>query len=97
MSVRQFKLIAIAITGFRHHQYAPRDFEILCDGVVARKVKKATYADNVLRVAFPRTQCRALELKITGYYAASPAVRELEIYDLDPKAISGGDRQAAPP
>ncbi len=29
------------------------------------------------------TTCTAVELKITGYYGASPGIRELEIYGLE--------------
>jgi hypothetical protein len=28
----------------------------------------------------PATPCSAVELRITGYYGSSPAIRELEIY-----------------
>ena len=40
----------------------------------------ARYEDNFLVVTFPEATCRALELKITGYYGASPGIRELGIY-----------------
>ena len=70
----------LRIVGFQHHQYAPRDFEILGDGKVIKKVEGAQYDNNSLRVILPETLCRSVELRITGYYGASPAIRELEIY-----------------
>ena len=33
-----------------------------------------------LVVNLPKTVCRSVELRITGYYETSPAIRELEIY-----------------
>ncbi len=72
---------AISILGHQHHNYAPKDFEILCDDKVVEAVRGAIYHDNELVVFFPRTRCGSLELKITGYYGRSPAVRELGIYD----------------
>jgi hypothetical protein len=37
----------------------------------------------VLTVSLPPTRCTAVDLKITGYYGGSPAIRELEIYGPD--------------
>jgi hypothetical protein len=31
-------------------------------------------------VDLPPTECRAIELKITGYYGQSPAIRELGLF-----------------
>ena len=70
---------------YHHHQYAPRDFEIICDGKVITTVKNARYTNNFLVVRFDKTQCNSLELKITGRYGPSPAIRELEVYDLGGK------------
>lgn len=76
---------AIGLMAFHHHQYAARDFEIICDGKVITTVKNARYTNNFLVVRFAKTQCRSLELKITGRYGPSPAIRELEVYNLDGK------------
>ncbi|MGD8240537.1 MAG: HEAT repeat domain-containing protein, partial [Armatimonadota bacterium] len=72
---------AIRITGYRHHAYAPRDFEVLCDEKLVKTVEEAWYEGNRFAVTFPATQCTSLELKITGYYGASPAIRELEVFN----------------
>jgi hypothetical protein len=74
------KVASIRIQGFMQHEYAPKDFEIICDGKVVKKVEDAQYTDNWLSVGFPACDCSTLELKITRYYAASPAIRELQIY-----------------
>lgn len=70
----------IRILGYGHHNYAPRDFEVICDGKVVKKVEGAEYKENVLMLALPPTECSTVELKITGYYSRSPAIRELGIY-----------------
>ena len=75
---------AISILGYQHHSYAPKDFEILCDGRTVKTVRGARYDANQLVVTFPAVHCKTLELKITGCYGASPAIRELEIYHVDP-------------
>ena len=71
---------AISIVGFAQHSFSPKDFEILCDGKVVKKITGARYKSNLLAVEFPATQCKTLELKITGYYGKSPGIRELEIF-----------------
>jgi len=74
------KIAALSITGWAHHNFAPRDFEVLCDGKVVKKVEGAQYDDNFLIVGFDPVSATTVELKITGYYGGSPAVRELGIY-----------------
>ncbi len=74
---------ALRITGWSHHDFAPRDFDLLFDGREIRKVRNAVYRENRLWVLVPRTSCRTVELRITGYYGLSPAIRELEIFNLD--------------
>jgi len=71
---------AISIMGFQHHGYAPRDFDIVCDGKTVKKVLDAGYKDNLLRVDIPTTTFNSLELRITRSYGPSPAIRELEVY-----------------
>ncbi len=92
------KVAAIRITGFKHHSYAPKDFDILCDRKVIKTIRDAQYQNNSLTVVFPETACRALELKITGYYGASPGIRELEVYGIEAtnqkRARKIGDRLA---
>ncbi len=75
---------AVSIRGHAYRSYSPRDFDILCDDKVVRSVRNAEYAQDTNEVffAFPRTKCKALELRITGCYGGSPGIRELEIYDV---------------
>jgi len=72
---------AISIVGYAHHNFSPKDFKVLCDDKAVATVTAATYVNNRLIVALPRTRCASVELEITGYYGGSPAVRELEIYN----------------
>lgn len=74
---------ALSIIGWRHHDFAPKDFEVLLDGVTVQTKRNAVYLDNRLWIFLSKTPCRTVELKITGYYGRSPAIRELEIFDLD--------------
>jgi HEAT repeat protein len=74
------KVAAISILGYAHHNYAPKDFEIVCDGRVVKKVENAQYDDNFLLLRLDEVTCTSVELKITGYYGNSPAIRELGIY-----------------
>ena len=80
---------AINIIAYTHHDYSPKDFQILCDGKVVKTVRNAKYADAKLIVAFGQVRCKTVELKITGYYGQSPAIRELEIYNVDPSGKDG--------
>ena len=72
---------AISILGHRHHDYAPKDFEVVCDGQAVTSVQNAQYTENLLFVGFPKVSCKTLQLRITGYYGQSPAIRELGIYN----------------
>jgi len=74
------KVAAIGIQGYDHHDFAPKDFEILCDGKLIKKVDNAQYDNNTLLIGFDETTCTTVELKITGSYGGSPAIRELGIY-----------------
>jgi type 1 glutamine amidotransferase/HEAT repeat protein len=74
------RVVFLRILGWAQENYAPKDFEVLCDGKPVRKVAGARYQNNWLTVELPSTRCANLELKITGYYSGSPAIRELEIY-----------------
>ncbi len=76
------RVSALSITGWQHHDHAARSFAILCDGKKVGKVSDAQYRDNRLVIAFPAGICRTVELAIDECYGRSPAVRELEIYDL---------------
>jgi hypothetical protein len=73
------KIVGIRILGFEHHNFAPKDFDVCCDDAVVKEVRGATYENNRLRLMLPVSQGRSVELKITGYYGGSPAIRELEI------------------
>ena len=67
--------------GFQQHSYAPKDFEVLCDAKVVKKITDAQYSNNWLTVEFAPVGCDTVELRITGYYGQSPAIRELEIFE----------------
>jgi len=71
--------------GYQQQNYAPKDFEVLCDDKVVKKIPDAQYTDNLLTIALPPTTCTTVELRITGYYGKSPAIRELEIYGKSPE------------
>ncbi|MFQ5806783.1 MAG: DUF6807 family protein [Phycisphaerae bacterium] len=71
---------AITITGYRHHDHAPRGFLVVCDERQIAEIQDATYSNNYLAITFPETLCTTLELVITAYYGRSPAIRELGIY-----------------
>lgn len=71
---------ALRITGYQQHEYAPRDFTILCDGRTVLEVADAEYDNNQFAVQFPATRCQTLTLRIHGYYGLSPAIRELEVF-----------------
>lgn len=74
------RVSALSITGWRHHDHAARDFAIVCDGKQIGTVENALYTNNRLMIGFPTTTCTTLELAIDGYYGASPAIRELEVF-----------------
>ncbi len=75
------KIAALSILGYQHHQYAPKDFEVLCDGKMVKTVANAQYDDNFLVISLGEgVMCKDVELKITGYYGNSPAIRELGLY-----------------
>ncbi len=90
-------IAAVGIQGWAQHQFAPKDFEVLADGNVIKKVENARYQDNLLFLPITETACRTVELKITGYYGGSPAIRELGLFrriaapmavDLSPSATT---------
>ena len=74
------KIAFVRIVAFQQHSYAPRDFEILSDGKLLKKVEAAQYLNNSFRVDLPETLSRGVVLRITSSYGPSPAIRELEIY-----------------
>jgi hypothetical protein len=71
----------IRIMGYEQQNFSPKDFSILCDGKVLKEAKDAAYTNNILLLEFPKTTCKKLQLKITGCYGKSPAIRELEVFD----------------
>ena len=83
---------AINIQGHAYHSYCPKDFDILCDGVVVQTVRNAEYdkESNEVLVRFPMTNCTSLELRITGNYGGSPGIRELEVYKIPSLNTSTG-------
>lgn len=95
------KICAIAIMGWAQHDFAPKDFEVLCDDKSVKKVENAQYDRNILQVPLDETICQSIELKITGYYGRSPAIRELGIFSREPhpnmpKPMSAAAAPSAP-
>ena len=70
----------LRILGFQHHNFAPKDFEVIGDGKLLKAVKNAEYENNLLTLDLPPTEVATVELKITGYYSQSPAIRELGLF-----------------
>jgi HEAT repeat protein len=78
---RPEKIAAVSILGYEHHDYAPKDFEVLCDSKVVKKVENAQYDNNSLLLGLGgEVTCTTVEFRITGCYGRSPAIRELGIY-----------------
>ena len=80
------KIAALAIMGWGQHDFAPKDFEVLCDGKSVKKVENAQYDRSILHLPIDEIACQSVELKITGYYGRSPAIRELGIFSREPHA-----------
>lgn len=78
---RKARLGALRIVGWKHHEFAPRDFEVFCDATLARKVADAAYRSNCLVLDLGGAECQSVELRISRAYGASPAIRELELYE----------------
>lgn len=74
------RVSAVSLNGYAQHSYAAKTFDVLCDDKSVKRVENARYDENLLVVRFPAVTCRRVELRITGYYGRSPAVRELGIY-----------------
>lgn len=77
---RPERIVAISLMGYEHHRFAPKDFELLGDGQTVKKIENAQYEDNLLVVKLDEVTCTTVELRITGYYGGSPAIRELGLY-----------------
>ncbi|MDP6633860.1 MAG: hypothetical protein QGG42_03100 [Phycisphaerae bacterium] len=75
-------LNAISIVGWKHNDFSPRDFKIVCDGKVIASVVGLMYNANSASMNIPQTECTTFELRITGSYGGSPAIRELGIYNV---------------
>ena len=71
----------LRIVGWGHHDFAPKDFDVLCDSKTVKQIRNAQYKSNCLTFEIEPTACSQLQLRITGYYGNSPAVRELEVFD----------------
>ena len=77
---RPTRISAMSLVGWAHHDFAPRGFEILCDGKSIGRIEDARYRKNRLILALPPTECKTLELHITATYGDSPAIREFGVY-----------------
>jgi hypothetical protein len=73
---------AMRLTGWAQHDFAPRSFSIVVDGKTIGTVRDASYRGNAFQFRLPRTTFRSIELVITAAHGGSPAIRELELYDL---------------
>jgi hypothetical protein len=73
---------AISIVGWKHYDFAPRDFEIVCDGKVIASAVGLKYVKNYAAMNIPQTECETFELRITGSYGGSPGIRELGIFNV---------------
>lgn len=75
---------AIAIIGYEHCNYAPKDFIVIGDGHEIVMIKDAKYINNFLYVPLPHIlNCTELIFKITGYYGGSPAIREVLVLGIE--------------
>ncbi|MDF7824839.1 hypothetical protein P4B35_12510 [Pontiellaceae bacterium B12227] len=70
----------VRISGYKHHNFAPKSFALVADGDVIAEVKHAEYTGNEIVVTFPSVKAKRLELRISEYFGGSPAVREIEVY-----------------
>jgi hypothetical protein len=82
------RLTAMRLMGWAQHDFAPKDFALIADGREIGRVCEAVYDRNRLTLSLPAVECRSLEMVITGYYGGSPAIRELELYDLPAPAVT---------
>jgi len=78
---KKYKLSELIINGYKQGDYSPQDFDVIVDGKVIHSVKNAKYNNAILKVKIPKTEGKTLQLKITKSYGASPAIRELEVYE----------------
>jgi hypothetical protein len=69
------------IVGYQQENFAPKSFDIICDGKVVQKVEDLRYHDNLAVIDLPGVPCTRLELRIRTWYAGSPAIRELRVYE----------------
>ena len=74
------RMNTLILMGWRHQNFAPRDFQVLVDGQVVKTVQDAQYKNNLLTVRFDPVEGKVIQLKITGYYGRSPAIRELKVF-----------------
>lgn len=90
------RIAGISLSGYKHHDFAPKDFDVVVDGQVVATVKEAVYDDNFFALGFPSVEGKQLQLVITGYYGNSPAIRELGIFDATDAVIRGQRRRSTP-
>ena len=65
------------------------EYALYCDGKVVATVRDAAYEDNRATIALDPVKASVVELRITGSYGASPAIRELEILSESAPAKEG--------
>ena len=75
------RLVGFGLIGYQQENYAPKDFTVVCDGKEVLAVRNARYTQNFFFRRFPEpVLCKECELRITGYYGRSPAIRELLLF-----------------
>lgn len=77
---------ALRVVAHWHEDYKPRDYDLLCDGVVVKTVTAAEYGpDHAMALYFPPQECTTLELLIRRSEGlVSPCIHELEVYNVAP-------------
>lgn len=68
------------ITGFEQENFAPKSFDIICDGKLLKTVENLKYSDNLAVIQISSSKFRTLELRIFAWYGGSPAIRELQLF-----------------
>ncbi|HOX38143.1 MAG TPA: HEAT repeat domain-containing protein [Candidatus Brocadiia bacterium] len=63
--------------------YAPRDFDVICDGNVVATITDAHYENREFALFFPTARCSTVELRIFGRYGPSPCIQEFGTYNMD--------------
>jgi len=69
----------VTLVGWKQHDFSPRAFTLVADGKVVAEETDAVYRDNTYEIDFAAVHAKQLDLRVTGYYGGSPAVREITV------------------